>query len=78
MSANLGGVGGADAICAAEAAAAGLEGTFLAWLSDATHSPKDRPPQSTGPYVLPDDTRSSRAGQLWPTTCPHASPSAPT
>lgn len=57
MSADLGGIAGADAICATEAAAAGLEGTFLAWLSDATHSPEDRFPRSAGPYVLPDGTQ---------------------
>ncbi len=33
---NLGGLGGADAICAARAAAAGLTGVYKAWLSDAS------------------------------------------
>ena len=36
---DLGGLEGADAICQAEADAAGLAGTFLAWLSDSSESP---------------------------------------
>jgi hypothetical protein len=43
---NLGGLSGADAKCTAAAAAAGLGGSFVAWLSDATTSAKDR---VTGP-----------------------------
>ena len=39
---DLGGIEGADAICQAEADAAGLAGTFLAWLSDSTESPSTR------------------------------------
>ena len=33
---NLGGLAGADAICAAQASAAGLPGTYVAWLSTST------------------------------------------
>ena len=51
---NLGGMSGADAICAARATEAGLGGTYLAWLSDTTMSPSVRFTQNTsGPYQLP-------------------------
>lgn len=39
---NLGGLAGADAQCNLLAKAAGLEGSYLAWLSDATESPSTR------------------------------------
>jgi hypothetical protein len=39
---NLGGLAGADAKCNAAAATASLGGSFVAWLSDATTSAKDR------------------------------------
>lgn len=39
---NLGGLAGADAICHARAAAGGLPGDYLAWLSDSTGSPATR------------------------------------
>jgi hypothetical protein len=39
---DFGGLEGADAICQAEADAAGLPGTFLAWLSDSAESPSTR------------------------------------
>ena len=39
---NIGGVTAADAICQSHADAAGLDGTFLAWLSDSTSSPATR------------------------------------
>jgi hypothetical protein len=48
----LGGVAGADAKCQARATAAGLTGTYLAWLSDFDHSPASRFKQDGGPYVL--------------------------
>lgn len=39
---DLGGLAGADALCQAEAAGAGLSGTYMAWLSDTTGSPATR------------------------------------
>lgn len=56
-SGDLGGISGADALCASEAAAAGLEGEFRAWLSTASSPVGDRLVQSTEPYVLVDGTR---------------------
>ena len=53
---ELGGLAGADAKCQALADAAGLPGTFMAWLSDETGSPSTRMTRSKGPYVLPDGT----------------------
>lgn len=53
---NLGGLSGADAKCQALASAAGLLGTFKAWLSDATSSPASRFIPSTGPYRLVNAT----------------------
>jgi hypothetical protein len=52
---NLGGLAGADAICQGAATRAGLPGTYLAWLADATASPATRFVHSTGPYVRTDD-----------------------
>jgi cysteine-rich repeat protein len=49
---NLGGLSGADATCQSLATAAGLSGTYLAWLSDATQSPVMRFTQATVPYKL--------------------------
>ena len=57
QNANLGGIDGADAICAAQALAAGLEGEFKAWLSTIASPVADRVTQSSGPYVLVDGTR---------------------
>lgn len=54
--ANFGGIEGADAICQAEADTAGLEGVFLAWLSDSTNSPSTRFTKSSYPYVLANGT----------------------
>ena len=51
---NLGGLDGADAKCQARAQAAGLPGTYRAWISDATGSPSTRFTQSTIPYVRRD------------------------
>ncbi|MBT8492409.1 MAG: DUF1554 domain-containing protein [Deltaproteobacteria bacterium] len=51
---DLGGFEGADAICAERASAAGLTGTFRAWLSSGTVNAADRLEQSTGPYVRTD------------------------
>lgn len=54
---NLGGLPGADAICQAEADAAGLPGTFMAWLSTPGSPPAGRfPTHSCGPYQLVDGT----------------------
>ena len=52
----LGGLSGADTICQGLANAAGLPGTFMAWLSTQTQSPSTRFVQVTVPYVLPDGT----------------------
>ena len=57
QNANLGGIDGADAICAAQALAAGLEGEFKAWLSTIASPVADRVTQGSGPYVLVDGTR---------------------
>jgi hypothetical protein len=46
----LGGIAGADERCAAHAAAAGLTGTYLAWLSAANDSPANRMTHHPGPY----------------------------
>jgi hypothetical protein len=54
QNAGLGGFDGADALCASEAAEAGLEGEFKAWLSTEAAAAADRLVQSTVPYVLVD------------------------
>ncbi len=46
----------ADALCQAEADAAGLYGTFMAWLSDSTDSPSTRFNTTLAPYTLVDGT----------------------
>ena len=51
---NLGGLTGADDACQAEATAAGLSGSFMAWLSDSTDSPSTRFARNGGPYVRVD------------------------
>lgn len=51
---DLGGLNGADAKCQAEAQAAGLSGTYMAWLSTDAQSPSTRFTQSTGPYQRVD------------------------
>ena len=51
---ELGGLAGADAICNERAAAGGLSGTYMAWLSDDTGAPSTRMVHSLVPYVLPD------------------------
>ena len=53
---NLGGVAGADAKCQELATAAGLSGTFKAWLSDSTSSPSTSFTHNTKPYQLVDGT----------------------
>lgn len=47
---NIGGLAGADAICTARASAAGISGTFKAWLSTASVSVASRFTQATVPY----------------------------
>jgi hypothetical protein len=54
QAANLGGLAGADAACASEASAAGLDGEFKAWLSSVELAAADRLVQSEAPYVLVD------------------------
>jgi hypothetical protein len=51
---DLGGPSGADASCTHAAAAAGLPGVFMAWLSDDTIAAKERVAHSSLPYVLAD------------------------
>ena len=53
---SFGGIPAADGICASEAAAAGLNGEFQAWLSTMTSPVADRFVRSTVPYVLVDGT----------------------
>ena len=53
---NLGGLSGADATCNSLASAAGLGGTFQAWLADSTQSPSTRQSQTGEPYVRTDGT----------------------
>jgi hypothetical protein len=50
----LGGLAAADARCQALASAAGLRGTFKAWLGDSSASAGERLAHSTGPYVRTD------------------------
>ena len=50
----IGGLAGADMKCEARAAAAGLAGTYKAWLSDATASAAGRLTHSSGAYLLVD------------------------
>ena len=52
----IGGVEGADAICADHASEAGLAGEFKAWLSQVDSSAADRLTHSTKPYVLVNGT----------------------
>lgn len=53
---NLGGLTGADAKCQAEAATAGLTGTYKAWLSTSANSASSRLTHSTEPYYLTTGT----------------------
>jgi hypothetical protein len=52
-SADLGGIAGADAMCAAEAAANDLDGTYVAWLSTGFVDARDRLADASG-WVRPD------------------------
>ena len=53
---GFGGSAGADAICAARASAAGLAGTFKAWVAVSGSSPASSFVQSALPYQLVDGT----------------------
>jgi hypothetical protein len=53
-SGDLGGLAGADEKCTASATAAGLGGTWVAWLSNETADARDRIPE--GEYRLVDET----------------------
>jgi len=55
FSGDLGGLDGADAICDQAAGAAGLSGTYRAWLGDDSEGPNQRFTRS-GPYALLDGT----------------------
>jgi hypothetical protein len=56
QNADLGGLDGADQLCVAQAADAGLEGDFKAWLSTRLLSVSNRLVHADGPYVLVDGT----------------------
>lgn len=51
---GLGGLRGADQLCGERARAAGLAGTFQAWLCDGTNSPATRSMRADVPYVRTD------------------------
>jgi hypothetical protein len=53
---NFGGLSGADALCQGLATAAGLPGSYMAWLSDTTGSPSTRFVRATVPYTLVNGT----------------------
>ena len=56
QSANLGGIAGADALCATQADEADLDGNFKAWLSTTSSSVADRLSHEGGPFVRVDGT----------------------
>ncbi len=53
---SMEGASGADSRCSNLAAAAGLPGTYKAWISTSSSSPGSRFSKSMGPYMLPDLT----------------------
>jgi len=55
QTAALGGIAGADEICATEAADANLQGEFKAWLSTTSSSVADRLSHDGGPFVRVDE-----------------------
>lgn len=72
-SGNYGGVAGADAICQSLAGAAGLAGTYLAWLSDSTGtSPDTRFSRPTEPYVRVDGVQFAASYSALTTSGPTA------
>jgi hypothetical protein len=56
QNADLGGIAGADELCATQASEAGLQGVFKAWLSTKSSAAADRLAHSNGPYVRVDGT----------------------
>lgn len=54
---NIGGLGGADAICQARATEANLPGTYKAWLSSDSASVVARFSHPTLPYYMPNDAK---------------------
>jgi len=56
-SGNMGGVSGADSICAARAAAGGLDGQWLAWVSAGAEPPAARFPHLDVPYERLDGVK---------------------
>ena len=56
QNANLGGIEGADGLCAAQAADANLQGEFKAWLSTRSSAVADRLTRANVPYVLVNET----------------------
>jgi len=54
---DLGGLSGADDLCATRAGEAGIEGTFKAWMSSPDESARDRLSHSTGRYLRTDGTK---------------------
>ncbi|MBW2458034.1 MAG: hypothetical protein JRI68_26250 [Deltaproteobacteria bacterium] len=54
---NFNGLAGADAMCATQATAGCLPGTYLAWMSTATDSPSTRFTQASLAYRLVDGTK---------------------
>ena len=56
VSPKFGGVAAADQRCAQQAQAAGLPGTFYAWLGHSGGGPADRFSRASVPYTLPDGT----------------------
>jgi cysteine-rich repeat protein len=60
---TFGGLNQADARCAERAAAAGLPGVFLAWLSAGNDTPMTRLAPSTLPYVLRDGSQIAKNWQ---------------
>ncbi len=57
QSGDLDGLTGADEVCAARAVEAGLDGTFMAWLSSPDTSAGDRLSHASIPYSRTDGTR---------------------
>jgi hypothetical protein len=55
--AEIGGLGGADTICAGEAQDESLPGTYKAWLSDSRSSVASRMSHGSMPYVMVDGTK---------------------
>jgi hypothetical protein len=55
FSGSMAGVGGADGLCTAIAADAGLDGSFVAWLGAGTNGPASRIPDPQRQIVYPND-----------------------